>query len=107
MTVIHCIEPGGERRTLSAADGTSLMQAMVSAGLGNVIGECGGAAMCATCHVYVEEPWLAALEPMSEAESDMLEATASPRQANSRLSCQLRLRPELDGLVIRLPDTQA
>jgi 2Fe-2S ferredoxin len=107
MTVIHCIQPGGETRTLTVADGTSLMQAMVSAGVGNVIGECGGAAMCATCHVYVEEPWNALLEPMSEAENDMLEATASPRHANSRLSCQVRARPELDGIVIRLPETQA
>lgn len=107
MTLIHCIEPGGERRTLSATDGTSLMQAMVSGGVSEIIAECGGAAMCATCHVYVDEPWFAALEPMTESESDMLEATSSPRQPNSRLSCQVRLRPELDGIVIRLPDTQA
>jgi ferredoxin, 2Fe-2S len=107
MPVIHCIEPGGERRTLTVTDGTSLMQAMVSAGIGNIIGECGGAAMCATCHVYVEEPWAADLEPMTDAESDMLEATASPRRPNSRLSCQVRMRPELDGIVIRMPETQA
>ncbi|RYG07802.1 MAG: 2Fe-2S iron-sulfur cluster binding domain-containing protein, partial [Burkholderiales bacterium] len=70
------------------------------------IGECGGAAMCGTCHVLVAEPWVDCLPPMSQNEDDMLECTAVPRQANSRLSCQLRMTDELDGLELSLPDRQ-
>jgi 2Fe-2S ferredoxin len=62
--------------------------------------------MCATCHVYVDEAHLDRLPAMESDEDEMLESTASPRMDNSRLSCQLDVTDELDGLVVRLPETQ-
>ena len=71
-----------------------------------IIGECGGQAMCASCHVYVEEPFLALLPAIEDDEDAMLDSTASPRLPGSRLSCQIRLTEELDGLILRLPKEQ-
>jgi ferredoxin, 2Fe-2S len=72
-----------------------------------ILGECGGQAMCATCHVYVDAKDLGALPPMSDDEDAMLEDTASERKPSSRLSCQLDASDELDGLVVYLPDEQS
>ena len=96
----------GTVRRLDAAEGTSLMQTAVANGVTGIVAECGGAQMCATCHVYVAEEWLDKLEPMLATEDAMLESTACERKANSRLSCQIRMSPERDGLVVRLPERQ-
>jgi 2Fe-2S ferredoxin len=82
------------------------MQAAVTNGVDGIVGECGGSAMCATCHVYVDEAFLDRLEPMSELEDELLESTASPRLPNSRLGCQISLTNALDGLVVKVPDRQ-
>ena len=63
--------------------------------------------MCATCHVYVDRDWTERLPPMSAEEDALLAGTASERRANSRLSCQLKIGPELDGLTVHLPDRQS
>ena len=62
--------------------------------------------MCATCHVYVDEAWLGRLPPMSDEEDALLDGAAAERRANSRLSCQIKLSADLDGLILRLPERQ-
>ena len=75
-------------------------------GVDGIVAECGGSCMCATCHVYVREDQLAKTPAMQADEDAMLEGTASPRKPNSRLSCQLVVSPQMEGLVVYLPETQ-
>jgi 2Fe-2S ferredoxin len=96
----------GSEDVLDVAPGTTLMQAAVANGIEGIVGECGGSAMCATCHVYVDADPAQGLPPINAVEDEMLESTASERRDNSRLSCQLRVTPEFDGLVLHLPPTQ-
>ncbi|MFS3128583.1 2Fe-2S iron-sulfur cluster-binding protein [Nocardioides sp. Bht2] len=97
----------GDDSTIVDVDaGTSLMAAAVANSIEGIFGECGGNAMCATCHVFVEEGPHSALPPTSEAEDEMLDCTAAPRRTNSRLSCQIPMVPELDGLVLRIAEEQ-
>jgi 2Fe-2S ferredoxin len=86
--------------------GASVRDVALTHGVAGIIGECGGQLMCASCHVYVDEAYLELLPPRSEEEDEMLESTASERLPNSRLSCQIRLSAELDGLIVRLPAEQ-
>lgn len=106
MSSFTLISPDGRSTTLEGADGDSVMQTAVSKGVTGIVGECGGSAMCATCHVYVDPAWLDKLEPMLSTEAEMLECTSSERRLESRLSCQIRLGAQLDGLVLRLPESQ-
>ena len=97
------ILPDGSSREIDLREGQSLMEAAIRNGIGAILGECGGSAMCATCHCYVEsDP--AALPPLGDDEDAMLEETAAERQPNSRLSCQIRMTPDLDGITVRIPD---
>lgn len=102
---LHGPEPDSSTR-LEAREGQSLMQAAVAAGLPGIEADCGGTLSCATCHVYVREPWVAALPPPADDEQAMLDFTASPRRPGSRLSCQLLLTPALDGMAVDLPASQ-
>lgn len=106
MPQVTLIAADGQSTTLQAAEGQSLMQAAVSAGLRGIVGECGGSAMCATCHVYVDGPLAQQLPPPLETELEMLECTASERRDSSRLSCQIKLHQGLHGLVVHLPQRQ-
>ena len=110
MPTIHFVSKNacGEAATQSVPGkvGQSVMQAAVNAGLDGIAADCGGLLTCATCHVYVAEPWVAQLSPASGDEIGMLEFTASPRQAGSRLSCQITMTDALDGLMVELPATQ-
>jgi len=106
MPRVTYIDKDEKATTLDVAIGTSVMQAAVFNGVDGIVAECGGSCMCATCHVYVREDQLAMIPPMQTDEDAMLEGTASPRLANSRLSCQLIVSPEMDGLVVNLPETQ-
>lgn len=109
MTTIHVhLVPAGDGApiALQCKTGLSLMQAAVKADVEAIVGECGGTLTCATCHVYVREPFAAMLEPVSSDEDAMLDYTASPRAPNSRLSCQIKLTEELDGLTVDLPASQ-
>ena len=106
MPRVTYIDTQGTETTLDIAVGTSVMQAAVYNGLDGIVAECGGSCMCATCHVYVREDQLARCPPMQPDEEAMLEGTASPRRPNSRLSCQLVVSPEMEGLVVHLPETQ-
>jgi 2Fe-2S ferredoxin len=104
---ILCIEPDGTPRPLEAAAGQSLMRSAVDAGVAGIEAQCGGNLSCATCHCYVEEPWLDKLSPPSDDEALMLNNVAAERRANSRLSCQIRIEPTLAGLTVRFPDRQS
>ena len=91
---------------LEVPEGHSVMQAAVAAGVRGIVGECGGSAMCATCHVYIDPAWLGRLKPALSNELEMLECTSSERRPESRLSCQVKVHAGLEGLVVRLPATQ-
>ena len=106
MTQITYIEPGGNTVTVDVADGWSLMQAATANGVDGIVGECGGSCACATCHCYVDEARLADLPPPSDGELEMLANAAAERRPNSRLSCQIKAAPALQGLVLTLPETQ-
>lgn len=106
MPTLHVIRADGSTRDIAAADGTTAMQALTSAGEAGIVAECGGSAMCATCHVYVDEAWAERLPAPLANELEMLECTAAERAPTSRLSCQIRLVAELDGIVVRLPERQ-
>jgi len=106
MPRVTYIDTAGKETTLDIDVGTSVMQAAVLHGVDGIVAECGGSCMCATCHVYVREDQLAKTPSMQPDEDAMLEGTASERRPNSRLSCQLVVSPEMDGLVVHLPETQ-
>jgi len=106
MARVTCIEPGGREVVIEVATGWSLMQAARTQGVDGILAECGGACACATCHCYVDEAWIARLPPPSPAEAQMLDNVADERLPGSRLSCQLRLGPELDGLRVTFPARQ-
>jgi 2Fe-2S ferredoxin len=110
MPTIHFVSltPSGERtvQDVTARAGCTLMEAAVDAGVRGIAADCGGLATCATCHVIVAEPWAAQLPPPNGDELGMLDFTASPRQAGSRLSCQIALTEALEGLSVELPAKQ-
>src|SRR5215211_2127798 len=106
MPRVTYIDTAGKETTLDIDVGTSVMQAAVLHGVDGIVAECGGSCMCATCHVYVREDQLAKTPPMEVDEDAMLEGTASERKPNSRLSCQLVVSPDMEGLVVYLPETQ-
>lgn len=105
MPLVTYISHDGASYEVEAQPGTSVMQAAVDNMIEGIVGECGGSCSCATCHVYVDAAWVGRLKPASEMEKDMLECVLEPRE-NSRLSCQIKLGEELDGLVVHLPESQ-
>jgi 2Fe-2S ferredoxin len=106
MITVHLQTPEGATLTVQGRAGRSLMRAAVDAGIEGIAADCGGCLTCATCHVIVAPEWAARLPQPSADERAMLEMTASPAEAGSRLSCQIELAPELDGLAVRLPAMQ-
>jgi 2Fe-2S ferredoxin len=96
----------GQAQRITGRTGKSLMQAAISAGVDGIAADCGGCLTCATCHVFVDAAWAARLPAPSADEVAMLDMTATPREASSRLSCQIELTAALDGLIVRLPATQ-
>ncbi|MDH2347014.1 2Fe-2S iron-sulfur cluster-binding protein [Bradyrhizobium sp. SSUT77] len=106
MPAITFIHPDGKSDRVETSDGESAMQAATRHGLDGILAECGGNAMCATCHVYVDDAWLARLPAVGDDEDALLDGTATERLPNSRLSCQLMITPALDGLVLKLPERQ-
>lgn len=104
MPTITYLQPDGSSDTLEADDGTSVMRAAVSNDIRGIVGECGGQAMCATCHVYVRGN--SGLPPIDDDEDEMLDCTSAPRQANSRLGCQLRAGEHFTSLTVSVPERQ-
>jgi len=105
MPRITFIEPDGFRREIDAPIGITLMQAAAQYGVQGILALCGGACACGTCHVYVDPAWLEKLEPREDMEEGMLECAWQPGE-NSRLSCQIHVTAELDGLVVTVPARQ-
>jgi 2Fe-2S ferredoxin len=105
MPRITFIEHDGTEHALDVATGQSVMQVAMSNRVPGIIADCGGSCSCATCHVYVDEAWLGRLSTPSSAEKDMIEC-ALHVQDNSRLSCQIEVADALDGLVVRIPESQ-
>lgn len=106
MAKIEFVQPDGRRMTVDLPEGVSLMQGIVQQDVGGVVAECGGSAMCATCHVYVDDTGCRPLPPIDAVEDEMLNSTASERKPNSRLSCQLTITPDVEGLIVHLPKRQ-
>ena len=105
MAKIHFVDHKGETRTVEIENGATVMEAAIRNSIPGVEAECGGACACATCHVYVDEAWTAEVGEPEAMEEDMLDF-AYDVQPNSRLSCQIKVRDALDGLVVRVPARQ-
>tara|TARA_R110000787_G_scaffold39789_10_gene99401 strand:+ start:4725 stop:5045 length:321 start_codon:yes stop_codon:yes gene_type:complete len=102
MIKVTYIEHDGTSREINVEGGVSLMDAAVDNMVPGIDGDCGGVCACATCHVYVDPAWLDKLEPMSETEDAMLELPDN-RNENSRLCCQIKASPKLDGIIVHTP----
>lgn len=105
MPLINYVEPNGAIRELEVESGTSVMQGAVDNMVDGIVAECGGACACATCHIYVDEAWTEKVGTADDMEKEMLECTVEPLP-NSRLSCQVIVTDKLDGLVVRIPESQ-
>jgi 2Fe-2S ferredoxin len=105
MAKITYIEFNGTQHIVEVSVGLSVMEGAIDNGVPGIEAECGGACSCATCHVYVDPAWVAATGNAEHLEKDMLEC-AMDLQDNSRLSCQIEVNDELDGLVVRMPELQ-
>jgi 2Fe-2S ferredoxin len=105
MVKITFIQPDDSRQEVEAEAGLTLMEAAKLNSVPGIEAECGGACACATCHVYVEEAWRDKTGKPAQMEEDMLDFAFDVRDS-SRLSCQIKLTPELDGLVVRVPAKQ-
>ena len=106
MASINFISPDGTETRIDARDGDSIMETAVKNGVKGIVAECGGACACATCHVYVDDAFMSVVGDPEDLEDDMLDGTASERKANSRLSCQLKVRAEFDGITVRIAPKQ-
>lgn len=106
MARVTFIDPDGSVHTGEADEGQSLMRAAQMLDVPGVVAECGGMCACATCHCYVDAEWISRLAPRSDMEEGMLEGAWQPR-ATSRLTCQIPVDRDLDGIVLRVPERQA
>lgn len=106
MPTITYVQPTGDADTLTVEENTTLMRAAVTNGVDGIVGECGGQAMCATCHVYVRPEFADALPEISDDEEEMLDCTTAERTERSRLGCQIAVGPEQDGIVVDVPSDQ-
>jgi ferredoxin, 2Fe-2S len=105
MPKITYIENTGNSKTIEVANGLSVMEGAVQNDVSGIDADCGGGMACATCHVYVKEEWLDKIPNKEDGEEEMLDMAFEPKQ-NSRLSCQLVVSDELDGLVVNIPSKQ-
>ena len=105
MPKITYVEPDGERIEAEGEVGSTVMETAILNGVPGIVAECGGACSCATCHVYVDPEWTDVVGEPKAMEEDMLDF-AYDVQPNSRLSCQIKVRDELDGLIVRVPERQ-
>ena len=96
----------GNSKTIDVENGLSVMEGAIQNGIQGIDADCGGAMACATCHVYVEEEWFDKIPKAEEAEVDMIDMAFEPKK-NSRLSCQLIVSEELDGLIVTTPEKQS
>lgn len=100
------IIPNGRSVEVEVPVGMSLMKAATINEIAGIVGDCGGAMSCATCHVFVDEKYCDKLNGLTDMENDMLHHTVAPRQKGSRLSCQIVMSEDLDGIVLIVADPQ-
>ena len=105
MPRVRFIKADGSTSEVEAVSGDSIMETAIDNDIDGIVAECGGACSCATCHVYVEDEWLGKLRPPDALEDGMLDCVID-RRPNSRLSCQLRVSEEIDGITVRVPESQ-
>ena len=105
MPKITYVDSSGAERTVEGKNGMTVMETAIKHNVPGIDADCGGACACATCHVYVNEDWLAKTGSRSAMEESMLDF-AENVEPNSRLSCQIRVSDALDGLVVRMPESQ-
>ncbi len=105
MAQIKYIEHNGKSHTINVKNGLTVMEGAVQNNVPGIDADCGGSMACATCHVYVKDDWFNKLPSKEEGEDDMLDQAYEPKK-NSRLSCQLIVSDELDGLIVDLPEKQ-
>ena len=105
MPKIHYIAHSGQETVVEGAIGHSLMETAVRNGVAGIVGECGGGAVCSTCHVFVDPAWLGKVGARKDAEEALLEWVDGAAD-NSRLGCQIKISAALDGLVVRMPEKQ-
>ena len=105
MPKIKYIEHGGKQHTIEVANGLSVMEGAIQNNVPGIDADCGGSMACATCHVYVKEEWFNKLPKKIEGEDDMLDMAFEPKK-NSRLSCQITVSDDMDGLEVNLPKKQ-
>lgn len=106
MVKINFIDHKGTTQTVDAEPGSTVMEAAIRNGVAGILAECGGACACATCHVYVDDGWKEKTGDPSPMEEDMLDFAFDVRPT-SRLSCQIKVSPELEGLTVTVPERQA
>lgn len=106
MPKITYIEHNGTKHTVEVAEGLTVMEGAVSNNIPGIDADCGGACACSTCHVYVDPAWVDKLPPKEDMEIDMLDFAYEPDADRSRLTCQLKVTPELEGLVVQMPEKQ-
>jgi Ferredoxin len=102
MAKITYIEHDGKSHTINVSNGLTVMEGAVQNNIPGIDADCGGGMACATCHVYVKDEWLNKISPKSEGEDDMLDQAFEPK-TNSRLSCQIEVSDNIDGLKVNLP----
>lgn len=105
MVKIKYVAHDGSETEVEVEPGTTIMKAAVDNGVEGIVAECGGAMSCATCHVYFDHNWSDKLDEPHKMEKEMLEFVVEPHE-NSRLSCQIKMNEELDGIVVHLPESQ-
>ena len=105
MPKITYIDNEGNSKTIDVENGLSVMEGAIQNNIPGIDADCGGSMACATCHVYVEEKWLSKLPKAEDAEVDMIDMAFEPKK-NSRLSCQIIINDELDGLEVTTPEKQ-
>ena len=105
MPKITYIDSSGNRKEIEVQKGLTVMEGAIQNNIPGIDADCGGSMACATCHVYVKEEWLNKLSKVEDSEQDMLDMAFEPKK-NSRLSCQIIVTDELDGLVVTTPSKQ-
>ncbi len=106
MAKITYIEHDGTRHEVEVPSGKTVMEGARDNGVPGIDADCGGACACSTCHVYVDEAWIGKIPQKEAMEEDMLDFAWEPDPVRSRLTCQIKVTDELDGLVVHLPEKQ-
>ena len=106
MAKVIYVSAAGVSTEVDAPVGGTVMSAALKNGVEGILAECGGVCMCSTCHVFVDEKFLGLIPAAQDTEEAVLEIAAIERRSNSRLSCQIKVTEELDGLIVHLPEKQ-